>query len=237
MDIKLKAQKRDLTGRKVKRLRKEGLVPANIFGNKVENMIIQLNLLDMQKAYEKAGETSLIELQVATDGKKDVEKRVVLISNIQTDPITDQFIHIDFHEVNLKEKVKAQVPIEQSGEAPAIKQGTGTVVTYIDEVEVEALPTDLPESFVVDLTSLEKVDDAIFIKDLNYDKDKVTLEIDPEEIIVKVEELREEEAEPEPVAEEGQEAETTVQGKESDVEGTEDGAKSSEEATEEKKDK
>jgi len=210
MDLKLKAEKRKLTGRKVKQLRREGIVPANIFGKKIKSLAIQATETDLDKIYKEAGETTLVEINLEGD-KTKMDKHVVLISDIQSDPVTDKLLHIDFREVDLKEKVKAQVPVELVGESPAEKQGLGTVVQYINEIEVEALPTDLLEKFELDQVVLENVNDVFMVKDLKFDKNKIAIELNDEEIIAKVEELREEEVEPEP-ATEGQEG--VVEGQE-----------------------
>jgi large subunit ribosomal protein L25 len=102
-------------------------------------------------------------------------------------------IHVNFLQVDLKEKVEAEVPVELVGESPAEKQSLGTVVQYLNEIKVEALPTDLPEKFEVDTSELAEVDQAIYIKDLKYDKSKVEVKNDPEEIVVKVEPPQKEE--------------------------------------------
>lgn len=206
----LKAEKRDITGRKVKTLRKEGVLPGNVFGKKIKSQSIKVNTGEFNEVFKEAGETSIVELML---GK---EKRPVLIQNVQMDPVSDLPLHVDFRQVDLKEKVTADVPVELIGEAPAEKQGLGTLVQYIDEIEVEALPTDLPEKFELDVSGLSKVDDAITINDLNYDKTKVSIELDKEEIITKVEALREEE--PEPVKEE------LAEGEEAKPEGEEEKA-------------
>ena len=193
MDKKiLKAQKRKIFGRKVKGLRSQGLLPANIYGKKIKSEAVQVVNADFLKAYEEAGETVLIELRLNGDSNQAV-KKMVLIHNVQVDPVSDSPVHADFLQVNLKEKVTASVPIEVVGESPAEKVGKGTAVQQIDEVEVEALPTDLPEKFVVDISGLTEVDQAILIKDLNVDTKKVDVKLDREQIVVKVEELRKEE--------------------------------------------
>jgi large subunit ribosomal protein L25 len=174
--IKLKSQKRELFGRKVKRLRKEGLIPANIFGNKVKSHAISVDAKEFNEVFKKAGETQIINL----------EDKSVLISNIQTNPISGDIIHIDFRQVDLKEKIEAKVPVEVEGESPAEKQNLGTVVQQIHEIEVEALPADLPEKIVVDASILAEVDQAVYIKDLRVSKD-VEIKMDPELIVVKVE--------------------------------------------------
>jgi large subunit ribosomal protein L25 len=206
--INLSAENRILSGRKVKTLRKQGIIPANIFGKKVTSLSISVNLKEFSKVYEKAGETSLITLILGSDKTKK-EERAVLITNVQYDAVSDMPIHVDFHQVDLKEKVTADVEVELIGESPAEKTGIGTVVQYIDEIEVEALPMDLPEKFIIDVSTLTEVDQAVFVKDLKVEKDKVEVKVDAEEIVVKIEPPQKEEVvEPTPV--EGEVVEGTV---------------------------
>lgn len=174
--ITLKSIKRELLGRKVKRLRKEGKIPANIFGNKVESHAVTIDAKEFAEVFKKAGETQIINL----------EGKSVLVSNMQTDPISGQVIHVDFRQVSLTEKIEAKIPVEVEGESPAEKQNLGTVVQQIHEVEVEALPSDLPEKIVVDASVLVEVDQAIYVKDLKVDG-KVVIITDAELIVVKVE--------------------------------------------------
>ncbi|KKU64108.1 MAG: 50S ribosomal protein L25 [Candidatus Woesebacteria bacterium GW2011_GWC2_47_16] len=227
----LEAKVRKITGRKVKTLRKEGLIPANIYGKKVKSQAIQVMALDFKKAYEEAGETGLISLKVQGE-KGKAEDRAVLVSNVQIDPLSDAAVHVDFRQVDLKEKVTASVPVELVGESPAEKGSLGTVVQYIDEIEVEALPTDLPEKFEVDASGLVEVDQAVFVSDLKYDKAKVEIKNDAGEIIVKVEPPQKEEVVAAPVTEEvPAEGEAPKEGEEAPVEG---GAQAPEEPQEEK---
>lgn len=177
----LKAEKRDLVGRKVSTLRSKGFLPANIFGNKVKSLSITVDSKEFLKVFKEAGETGLIEISVGS------EKRPVLIHNVQSHPVTELPLHVDFLQVDLKEKVTAEVSIELSGESPAVKQNQGTIVQYLNEVEVKALPADLPEKFVIDISELKEVDQSVQIKDLKYDSKKVEVVGEPEEIIVKVE--------------------------------------------------
>jgi len=206
-NIKLQAVSRKVFGRKVKSLRKEGILPANIYGKKIKSTSVQIDLKEFEKVYKEAGETSLIDLVV------DKKVHPVLVSDIQVNPVDSSFYHVDFKEVDLKEKVSAQVPVEVVGESPAEKQGLGILVQLVEEVEVEALPTDLPEKFEVDVSKLEEVDASIHIKDIKSG-DKVEILDDAEQIVVKIDALREEEVEEEPVATEaeGQDAEASVEG-------------------------
>lgn len=193
----LKAEKRKTFGRKVKKLREGGVLPANIYGKKIKSQAVKVDLTDFEKVFKESGETGLVELALGN------QKRPVLIHNVQLDPVRDIPLHADFMQVDLKEKVTAQVPVELFGESPAEKQGLGTVVQYIDEIEVSALPTDLPEKYELDLSQLTEVNQTIGVKDLPADKGKVEILSDPEQVLVKVEPPREEEEEaPPPVEEE-----------------------------------
>jgi large subunit ribosomal protein L25 len=188
----LKAAEREVTGRKVKNLRSSGLVPANIFGKKVKSLSIQVDRKEFEAVYKEAGETGLIDLEVGSSVKP------VLVHGVQINAKTDELLHVDFLQVDLKAKVSAQVPVELVGESPATKQGIGTVVQQVNEIEVEALPADLPEKFEVDVEVLTEVDQAIYIKDLKFDKSKVEILSDIESIVAKVEPPQKEEVQPEP---------------------------------------
>lgn len=230
MTYKLTAEPRSLTGRKVKALRASGLVPGNVFGKDIKSYAIQLPAKEFNKVYEEAGETGIVEL---TTGKKTVP---VLVSNVQYHPVYDGVVHVDFRQIDLTKKVTATVPVEMVGESPAEKSGIGTVVQQITELQVEALPTDLPEKFEVDVSGLVDVDAALFVKDLKYDKAKVTLEAEGEQIVVKVEPPQKEEVIPvaaEEVTEEG--AEAPAEGAEPKDEGAEASPPEAKSKVEEKK--
>lgn len=186
----LNAQARTLLGRKVKQLRNQGLLPATIYGKGFDSISIQMNLIEAEKIFSEAGESGLVELIV-----DEKEKLPILFRNPQYHPIEGNLIHIDCYKVNLKEKISAMVPIEFVGESQAVKNGN-TLVTVTDEVEVEALPADLPESIEVDLTVLENIESVITVADLKIDKSKVEILTDAEQLIAKVEEPRAEEEEP-----------------------------------------
>ena len=197
--VTLKAEKRTLEGRKVKKLRSEGVLPGNVYGKKVKSQSVQIILKDFEKIYKEIGETGLLTLQLGS------EEKPVLIHNLQLNPVTDAPVHVDFLQVDLKEKVEADIPVELVGESPAEKQAIGTVVQYINEVKVEALPTDLPEEFQVDTSGLSEVDQAVMVKDLKYDKAKVEIKDDLESIVAKVEPPQKEEVTPPPTPAEGEE--------------------------------
>lgn len=177
----LKVEKREILGRKVKHLRNKGILPANVFGNRKYSLAISVNLADFEKVYKEAGETGLINLLI------EGTKVPALVSDVSFEPVSGKILHVDFRQVDLKEKITANVPVELVGESPAEKQGLGVAVSYLTELEVEALPSDLPEKFVIDISKLTEIDQSISVKDVQVDS-KVRITLDPETIIVKIEE-------------------------------------------------
>ncbi len=197
----VKATTRTVAGRKVRHLRKEGLLPATVYGKAFESLSVQFNATEIEKLFSEIGESTLVE--VILDEK---EKLPVLFRNPQYHPIIGDLIHIDCYKVNLKEKISAMVPIEFIGESQAVKDGN-TLVTVTDEVEVEALPADLPEKIEVDLSVLDNLETTITVADLKIDTSILTMLTDAEQLIAKVEEPR---AEEEPVATETTPADVEV---------------------------
>jgi len=189
---KLAAQVRTVMGRKVRQLRREGMIPATVYGHGFDSMSIQINAKELAKMFEHVGESGLIELII------DEKNYPIIFRNPQYHPVWGEMVHIDCYKVNLKEKITATVPIEFIGESMAVKLGN-ILVPVTEEVEVEALPADLPEKIVVDLAVLETLESVITVADLVVEKDKVEIKTAPDQVVVKIEEPRVEE---EPVVEE-----------------------------------
>jgi large subunit ribosomal protein L25 len=193
----LKVEKRKLSGRKVRKLRKEGLLPANIYGKKIKSLAVQLALKDFLPVWQKVGETGIVELK--TGGEKEI--RPVLIHNVQVDPVSDLPLHVDFHQVDLKEKIISAIPVEIVGESPAVEQKIGILIQPLDEVEVEALPTDLPDQFMVNVGSLKEINQLITVSELKVPPG-VKILTSAKEVLVKIEPpAKEEVAPPAPTAE------------------------------------
>lgn len=160
--IPLQAQEREILGKKVKKLRRDGFIPAHVFGNKIETEHVTVNALDFKKVYDQTGETGLIDLKIGAE-----KVRPVLVRDIQRNPVKNTPIHIDFYQVNLLEKVIVPVPVVLIGEEPElVHMGEAVVIQPISEVEVEALPADLPENIEVDITALKAIDDSITVSQL-----------------------------------------------------------------------
>ncbi len=179
--VPLKATKREILGKKVNKLRREGTIPGHVFGKKLQTEHVSVKAGEFLKVYKEAGETGLVDLKI---GEKEI--RPVLIRQIQTDPVRGDVLHIDFYQVNLLEKTTVNVPILLAGEEPEIvHSGEAVVIQPMMEVSVEALPGDLPENSEVDITTLNAIDDAITIAKLVV-PEGVTLLADPESVVVKL---------------------------------------------------
>jgi len=190
----LTATPRDIVGRKVKQLRAQGQIPATIYGKNVKSVSVAVPSAAFEKVYKDAGETGLVELAVGKD------LRPVLVHTLQKDPVTNQLLHIEFHQVDLKEKVHTKVPLELVGDAPAVVGKVGVLLTLIDEVEVEALPTDLPEKLTVDVSKLAEVNQEVAVGDLKVPSG-VTVLTAKDQSVVRVGALISKEAEAEAAAE------------------------------------
>lgn len=193
---KLSAKKREILGRRVKKLRHGGILPANLYGKKIKSQALELPIKDFAKVFEEVGETGLVDLK--TNGKT----KPVLIHNVQINPVTSEPIHADFHQVTLTEKTTAEIPLELMGESPAVTQKIGILIQPLSEVEVEALPADLPERLAIDISGLKEIDDAVTVGDLKVDTKKVKILADKGEIVAKIEPLAEEEVVAPPPTEE-----------------------------------
>lgn len=203
--LSLEAKKRIVLGHKVKKLRKEGSLPANLYGKNIESQALEVAIKDFQGMFAKVGETGLIDLKFGE------ETRPVLIHNVQRHPLTNEPLHVDFHQVSLKEKTTATVRVEFVGEAPAVREKIGILIQPLSEVEIEALPQDLPEHLEVIISSLSQVGNTVTVGDIKVDKEKVTIKTSPEEVVAKIDALaKAEEVAPSPPTE--GEAVTPVEG-------------------------
>lgn len=196
-----KAELRTITGRKVKSLRKLGLIPAVVYGKEAKTANLQISAKEFNKLHSQAGESTLVYLQVA--GEK--EDRPVLIRQVVNDAVNESVLHVDFHQVNLKEKVKAAVPLKLIGESPAEKDKLGILVQQLTEVEVEALPTEMPEIFEIDVTVLTELGQTIMVSDIKVSA-KVEVLTDKTQVIAKIEQLAKEEVKEEVAPVEGEPA-------------------------------
>lgn len=177
--MELIAQKREILGKKVKSLRERGLIPAELYGHNTENIHLAVPLKNFVKIFEEAGTSAIINLLV------NGEKYPVLIYDYQKNYLTGEFTHVDFYRIRMDEKIQAKIPLEFVGEPPAVKEKGGILNKSMFEIEIEALPANLPPQLIVDLTQLTELDQSIYVKDLKIPAGVEVL-VDPETVIATI---------------------------------------------------
>ena len=181
--MQILAEKREKLGKQSKKLKAVRKIPAVVYGSGLESTALEIDLINFGKVYKEAGETSLIDLKFNDSNEK------VLIKEVQYNPVTLIPLHASFFKVNLKEKIKANIPVHVIGEeeSPIIKSKDGLVLVLLNEIEVEALPSDLPHEFTVDVSGLATIGEGIKVSELKFDKGKVELvSAQPDDLIVKI---------------------------------------------------
>lgn len=188
--IELTVSKREITGKKTKRLRKAGIIPANIYGHHEASEAVQVEALAfdaLRRARKASGIISLL-----MDG--NAVPQTALVRRIQRHPTTSKILHIDFFRVSMHERIAMKIPIHTVGEAPGVKDEDGVLLHLLDTLEVECMAQDIVNVLEVDVSSLAHIDDILYAKDVKLPPD-FTLITDPEEPIVKVAATRAEKAE------------------------------------------
>jgi len=180
-EIVLNAELRTVTGKAVKQLRRNGYVPAVVYGHRTEPMNLQVPERAFRQVLREAGTNRLITLNVA--GLEEPKR--VLVRELQRDVISRAMLHVDFYEVVMTEKITADVPIVLVGESPLVKSGQGLLFQGLDAIEIECLPGDLPPHVEVNLTELTSFDQAILVRDLKLGE-AIEVLTDPDEVVVKI---------------------------------------------------
>jgi large subunit ribosomal protein L25 len=176
----LNAKTREVFGRKTKIGKKEGLIPAVVYGRGIETKSLWIKAMEFGKLLKEAGESTIIELLV-----DEKDKRNVIIYETQKDPVTSRFIHADFFQVRMDEEIKTEVELVWVGEAPAVKELSGVLVKNMAEITVRCLPADLPGKIEVNIANLETFEDRVCIKDLEISP-KVKIDLSPETVVALV---------------------------------------------------
>lgn len=175
----LQVQTREKFGKSVKNLRAEGLIPAELYGKGVQNLHLAIPLKDFRKVLKQAGESTMINVVLGN------EKRPAMIYDVAVHPVSDEILNVDLYQVRLDEKIKIKVPLEFIGESMAVKDKKGILVKAMQELEVEALPTNIPRSLTVDLSKIADIGQSVYVKDLEVAKD-VTILFAPESVVATV---------------------------------------------------
>jgi len=160
MVLELVAQPRTQFGREVKQVRANGLIPAELYGYGVKNEHLSVKVKEFNQLFKKAGESTLIDLTV------NGVKHPVLIHDVKLHPLTEDVLSIDFYQVRLDQPIKVNVPVVFIGEAPGVKEKGGVLVKSLSEIEIEALPADLPHELTVNLAKLVDIGSSFHVKEL-----------------------------------------------------------------------
>ena len=193
--MNLSVQTREILGKKTKSLRKQGFIPAELYGHGLENQHLSVPAKEFGKVFKKAGESTLIKLKVESGKEFNV-----LIHDIIKNALTDEISHIDFYSVKMDEKIRARVPLEFIGESLAVKEKGGVLIKSMHEIEVESLPADLPHHLIADISRLMEIGDSLSVVNLEVPV-KVKIMVNPETVIASViEPVKEEEIEKGPAS-------------------------------------
>jgi large subunit ribosomal protein L25 len=179
--VQIGVEPRMVTGKKVKALRRQGIIPAHLYGRGTDSLALQAVAPTVATLLRTAERNQIIDLQI--DGEP--QTRPVMLRGVQRNPVTDDLVHIDFFQISLTEKLTAEVPLNFVGEAPAVQIFSGILLHAINHVTVEALPADLPGHIDVDMSGLETLEAALHVRDLALPPN-VEMLTDPDQVIAKV---------------------------------------------------
>ncbi len=179
--VELEITKREVLGKKVRFLRRQGITPVHLFGHGIESMALQCDTAKLQQVLTEAGEAKLISLKL--DNEK--RPRSVLVREVQVDSLKGGLLHVDFYQVKMAEEVKVEVPITLVGEAPALKLRANMLMQELHILTVECLPKRIPASVELDISSLTEAEQMVRVKDIDLEKG-ITVLNDPEQVVVKI---------------------------------------------------
>ena len=203
--IELKVANREILGKKVKHLRRQGITPVHVFGHGIQSLALQCDTRELERVLSQAGQTKLINLKLA----KEKKRRTVVVREFDRDWRRGVLVHVDFYQVKMEEKIRLEVPVVLVGESPALESKANMLDHELDTLTVECLPARIPSRIEVDVSSLAELDQTIRVKDVSLDKDIAVLN-NPDLVVVKIS-LRPVEKVEEKVAEEVVEAEAKAE--------------------------
>jgi len=186
--IILEAKEREIGSLSLDKLRRNDRVPGVVYGNGKKNQFIDVDSAELEKVYSKVGSNKIVSLKVGDGRAKNV-----IVYDVQTEPLKGKIIHIDLYNVKMDEVLRAEVPLRFVGESTAVYKDEGTLFKNLESVEVECLPSDLPENFVIDISSLDDFEKTITVADIEIPEGVKLLIENPNTLVVRVEAPRSEE--------------------------------------------
>ncbi len=179
--MEITADAREIKGKKVRFLRRQGITPAHIFGHGIEPVALQCDTVELKKVLAQAGTTGIVGLKLG----KAKKLRNVMVREVQREPRSGELLHVDFYQVRMEEKLKVDVPIIVVGEAPALKMKENFLTNELTNLTIECLPDAIPSRVEVDVSVLEEADQGIHVEDISLGEEIAVLN-NPEQLVVKV---------------------------------------------------
>ena len=179
--IELEVASREILGKRVKHLRRQGITPVHVFGHGIESLALQCDTKELERVLSRAGQTRLIDLKLA----KEKKPRTVVVREFDRDWRRGELVQVDFYQVKMEEKIRLEIPVVLIGEAPALKAKTNMLDHALGTLTVECLPAKIPGSIEVDISYLAELDQAIRVKDITLDKD-ITVLNNPDLVVAKI---------------------------------------------------
>jgi large subunit ribosomal protein L25 len=178
----LAVEPRAVLGKKVAALRRQGQTPANVYGHHLDSRAVQASTVELTHLLRSMGRNSLISLRIEGEDAP----RTVMVRDVMRNPLDGKMLHVDFYQVNLTEKMKAEVPVVLVGTSEAVTTFGGVLMQTVDVIHVEALPADLPSEYTVDVSQITELEQAVHVRDLRIDEAKVTVLSDPDVVVARV---------------------------------------------------
>lgn len=179
--MELTVNTRDIRGKKVRFLRREGLTPAHVYGHGIEPVALQCDTVELKKILAQAGTTGIIGLKL----DKARKARSVMVREVQKEPRTGELLHVDFYQIRMEERLKVEIPIVLIGEAPALKMKENFLAHELTNLSVECLPDAIPNRIEVDVSILEEAEQSIHVSDIVLDED-ITIQNTPDQLVAKI---------------------------------------------------
>jgi large subunit ribosomal protein L25 len=181
-DTELRVRPRDVFGKKLGALRRRGVTPGNVYGHRVDSTAVESDTTDLAHLLRAMSKNQVINLTVEGESSP----RTVVIRELARNPLNGQILHVDFFQVSMTEKMKAQVPVVLSGTSEAVSTLGGVLMQMIDTIAIEALPGDIPSEFEVDVSQITQLEQSIHVRDLHIDETRVSVSTDPDVVVARV---------------------------------------------------
>ena len=178
----LQVAPRTVLGKKVAALRREGKTPGNVFGHRLESRAVEADTVALTQLLRDITRNAIIDLKVDGESKP----RTVVVRGVLRDPLSEKLLHIDFYQVSMTEKMRAEVPLVLVGSSEAVSTLGGVLLQMLETISIDALPADIPAHFEVDVSAITQLEGSVHVKDLGIDTSKLTLHTDPDVVVARV---------------------------------------------------